>query len=450
MEISRILDEFDDLFMIYDVEEDTVSEIYPPNKLILLPCNILDIFRIKNIDLDIHTLKQIERFLKSSENCINIHGAQGWYSLELRIMEDGCRYLHLYNLDNSMSKMKRFLSQSQLDPLTNVLQRNAMESYVESVLSENPEAQASMFMLDVDYFKNINDNYGHLFGDKVIMAVAEALKGLSGESGKVGRIGGDEFILFVKHELDRMGLKNIARLIRYVLDNLKIDGKPFSCSATIGIAQYPKDGRSFQELYTACDKALYRGKEKGRDCHIIYDPLVHSGTVFTPKQENTATVNSLSITGFIGLILNRCLESVAENRRKIYLDIANFFNLDRIVLYRNGKAYAKYVRSEKDTDVSAYDRFVLEDYKKNFITDDMYHINDATTWKNKDNAVYNIYEQCNTISAVQILVFDQNDICDGFMSYETISSRRVWQRGELNAFALITKIINIFSNHDNS
>lgn len=448
MEISKILDEFDDLFMIYDTENDTVSEVYPPNELLLLPCNILNIFRIKNIDLDISTLKQIERFLKSSENCINIHGAQGWYSLELRIMKDGRRYLHLYNLDNSMSKMKRILSQSQLDPLTNVLQRNAIESYVESVLSESSDEQMSMFMLDVDYFKNINDNYGHLFGDKVIVAVAEALKGLTGESGKVGRIGGDEFILFVKHELDRMGLKNIARLIRYVLDNLKIDGKPFSCSATIGIAQYPKDGKNFKELYAACDKALYRGKEKGRDCHIIYDPLVHSGTVFTPKQENTTTVNSLSITAFIGLILNRCLESVAENRRKIYEDIANFFNLDRIILYRNGKAFGKYARLEKDTDISAYDGFIFEDYRKKFITDDIYYINDTATWKIKDGVVYGIYEKCSTISAVQVLVYDKKDVCDGFISYETTSSRRVWQRGELNAFALLTKIINIFSNHD--
>lgn len=279
MEISRLLEEFDDFYMVCDINEGKVLEIYPPVNSVNLPCNILSIMRLKKFSLDFSSLKQIEKFIKNSnsKDCLNIKGNKGWYSLEVKRIEEGKNIIHMFNLDNSMSKINNLISQSQLDPLTNALQKNAIEIYIDTALQERPNQQTTIFMMDVDYFKNINDNYGHLFGDKVIVAVAKALQTLTGASGKVGRIGGDEFILFIEHDLDRLGMKNIARLIRYVLDNLEIDGKPFSCTATIGISQYPKDGKSFKELYTACDKALYRGKEKGRDCHIIFDPLIHLG-----------------------------------------------------------------------------------------------------------------------------------------------------------------------------
>lgn len=450
MDISKLLEEFDDLYMVCDPVEAKVLELYPPMEGVQLPCDILSIFSIKRLNLDINHVKKIEHFLKSSlpPDCMNIQGPKGWYGLELKNVGPQKQLLHFFNLENSMAKMNKLIAQSQLDPLTNALQKTAIESYVDSVIKDKPDKQATMFMMDVDYFKNINDNYGHLFGDNVIVAVANALKGLCGASGKVGRIVGDEFILFVEHDLDRLGMKNIARLIRYVLDNLEIEGKPFSCTATIGISQYPKDGKTFQELYTACDKALYRGKEKGRDCHIIYDPQVHLGATATLENaENAAVVNKLSITAFIGLILKKCLGNVKTNRREIYTDVADFFNLDRIVLFRNGKVDLKYTKHPEDSNVALYKKFPFDSYKKNFITDELHYINDTSTWQMKDMNVYGIYEKCSTISVVQVLTVDNDGQVDGFMSYEMVHTHRVWQRGELNAFSIITKIINILSNY---
>ncbi len=445
MEISRMLNLFEDTYLIYDKQIGKITDVFPNIESINLPCDVLKIFRFKQMNINRTQAKKLEEFLATSKDkdCMSIESSLGLFSLEIRKTDETIRILHLYNIDFTMKKVSEILSRNQLDPLTNVLGKTAIELYIDSILIKENIQQASVFMIDVDYFKNINDNYGHLFGDKVIVAVAEALQSLALTNGKIGRIGGDEFIFFVEQPLDRIGIKNMARSIRYALDNLKIGGLPFSCTATIGISQFPKDGRNFKELYSSCDKALYRGKEKGRDCHIIFDPEFHFGAK-APLAESTFAPSEikLSITSFIGMILKKCLQSENINKDEVYKDVADFFNLDRIILCLNHNSILKYIRDPKDSYIKEYDRIDFEEYRKNFTSDDMHYINDVKTWKVKDILIYEIYNRCNTTSAVQVLVNDINQM-NGFISYETTTGRRVWQRGELNTLVIITKIFNI-------
>lgn len=449
MKLNAMLEEFDNVYMKYDSVNGKVLELYPSFESVNLPCNILTILRGKKFNLNIAALNKIEKFIKNSRNkdCINVQGEKGWYCLESKRISDDEFVLHLYSLNNTMDKIKTAIYKEQLDPLTNALQKNAIQIYIDSVLKEHPENEATMFMLDVDYFKNINDNYGHLFGDKVISAVASALLDISGKSGKVGRIGGDEFILFVEQGLDRLGMKNIARLIRYVLDNLEVDGKPFSCTATIGICQYPKFANSFMELYTCCDKALYRGKEKGRDCHIIYDPLIHLGPTGLQEENNEEPkVQKLSMPTFVSQIVKGFLKSEEYTENDVFKQIADFFNLDRIIIFRLDSIELKYAKTEDIRNVDEYRKIPFDTYKEHFIMDDLMYINDIRTWKITQSKIYEIYEKSATSSAVQVLIFDTSGKPSGFISYEITHTKRVWQRGELNSFAVITKIINMFKN----
>lgn len=449
MKLNYMLEEFDNIYMRYDSVNGKVLELYPPFEAVNLPCNILNILRMKKFHLNIAALNKIEVFIKNSKDrdCINVQGEKGWYCIESKRIDEETFILHLYSLSNTMDKIKNAIYKEQLDPLTNALQKNAIQTYVSSVLKEHPEKEATMFMLDVDYFKNINDNFGHIFGDKVIVAVAKALHDISGKSGKVGRIGGDEFILFVEQGLDRLGMKNIARLIRYVLDNLEVDGKPFSCTATIGICQYPKFASNFIELYNCCDKALYRGKEKGRDCHIIYDPMIHLGPMgLQEEKKDQHSVQKLSLPTFIAGIVKGFLKSEEYSENDVFKQIADFFNLDRIIIYRTNTIELKYAKTQELINIDEYIKIPFESYKEHFIMDDLLYINDTRTWRLTQNKIYDIYEKCGTSSAVQVLIFDANSTPSGFISYEIAHTKRVWQRGELNAFAILTKIINAFKN----
>ncbi|MDE7113478.1 MAG: GGDEF domain-containing protein, partial [Acetatifactor sp.] len=142
-----------------------------------------------------------------------------------------------------------------------------------------------------------NDNYGHLFGDEVLMTVADILKDAVGDRGVVGRIGGDEMLIFLEDIIDRVDLKSILRTIRInvewaykgVRDDLHL-----SCS--IGAAAWPTDADNYNDLFKIADKMLYRAKEGGKNRYIIYTQGVHpnplAGDVSVPvtpmKQQNVA------------------------------------------------------------------------------------------------------------------------------------------------------------------
>ena len=239
----------------------------------------------------------------------------------------------------------------------------------------------------------------------------------------------------------RLGIKEIARQIRYQLDNLVIRSKLFSITATIGISQYPKDGNDFKSLYQACDKALYRGKDKGRDCHIIYDKNIHFGDIDEHHLSNdNLVVNRLSLSNFIGILVKNLLDP-NMNINNIFEMIANYFNLDRILVLKSSDIISIYSKDKKNL---KFEKFNIEEYKKYFVVDDILCINDTKTWRIKDETMYNTYKKYKTAALIQSLMKNSEGDIIGLLSFEMTTMKRVWQRSEINAMAIVSKILNVF------
>lgn len=161
------------------------------------------------------------------------------------------------------------------DPLTQVMNRRAFDVAAENFLNKALKTECSLLFIDVDYFKQVNDQYGHDSGDKVLTEFAALLKETFGDESLISRYGGDEFLVMVKHadknrvsrQLDELRIKvhKIEPLNRPENDTFRIS---FSC----GGAVLPKDARAFDELKTCADRALYLVKKKGRDGYKWYDP----------------------------------------------------------------------------------------------------------------------------------------------------------------------------------
>jgi len=164
-----------------------------------------------------------------------------------------------------------------LDSLTGVLQRKYIFKYIENLMDN--KTPFTMAILDIDNFKFVNDKYGHKVGDEVLMQLAENLINYIGEEGLVGRYGGDEFILIWTKSIDYSEIHNFYDGMCH---NNTVFRKTYNCTdstpfitGTIGSASYPVDGSSFNEMFDLCDKTLYRGKVKGRNCYIIYVEKKH-------------------------------------------------------------------------------------------------------------------------------------------------------------------------------
>ncbi len=162
-----------------------------------------------------------------------------------------------------------FVEGTQVDSMTRILNKKAITEYGESAVSAG--GQVAIVMMDVDNFKTLNDTYGHLFGDKVIMAVAEVIKKTVGENGAAGRVGGDEFMLVIRDFGDEVGLRNYLRTIKTNVAALfqdKLGINRISCS--IGASRSGIDSDQYKDLVRIADKALYIAKQKGKNRFIIY------------------------------------------------------------------------------------------------------------------------------------------------------------------------------------
>jgi len=142
----------------------------------------------------------------------------------------------------------------------------------------------------VDYFKNINDSLGHMFGDTVLADIGSKLKKLFRTSDIVGRVGGDEFMVLLKSIEDTALVVEKAEAIKQSLSQITKGGvDSYPISSSIGIAMYPKDGLTYADLYQKADVALYEAKRNGRDRYIIFDGDMEYFASETDLEHNTLT-----------------------------------------------------------------------------------------------------------------------------------------------------------------
>ncbi len=158
------------------------------------------------------------------------------------------------------------------DRLTGISNRAGFEKAFEDILKTNPQT-GTLFLVDLDNFKDVNDNLGHPFGDECLKRVANLAKEVFRDKDVIARLGGDEFIIFAPGMHDPEIIKEKAKefldIINYTykLDN----GQMLNLTASIGISLYPDNGKTYTPLYRNADIALYSVKDSGRNNYAIYN-----------------------------------------------------------------------------------------------------------------------------------------------------------------------------------
>lgn len=164
---------------------------------------------------------------------------------------------------------RALLERTQRDTLTDLLNKSAVRQHVETILREQSTEQHAMLILDIDNFKAVNDTFGHLCGDDVLLALAHGLKRVFRQSDVLGRIGGDEFLLFlpsITHEKARE--KAQEALSVFLQTDWPYEEKP---TVSIGVSYYPKHASDFLRLYACADSALYQAKASGKRSVAEFD-----------------------------------------------------------------------------------------------------------------------------------------------------------------------------------
>ena len=202
-----------------------------------------------------------------------IKGQLRWVEMVFHLFKESISrnvYALIYLKDIHVQKEREMLQieAASVDPLTGVLNRNAFENKVCSYASSSKNNICGAFvLLDVDNFKNINDEKGHLEGDKALQSFADTIRSTFRESDFVGRLGGDEFMVFVKGAIKKEDLNTrIIQLLNRFNDN---DALPMTSS--IGITYVYGNDIDYNKWLQQADIALYYTKKNGKNGFSYYE-----------------------------------------------------------------------------------------------------------------------------------------------------------------------------------
>lgn len=229
-------------------------------------------------------------------------------------------------LEEKTQEVTDIKTKSRQDALTGLWNRAYTEENVNRLISEG--TAGALLMIDMDNFKAINDNYGHIAGDKTLKMFAETLEKYAEEGDILCRIGGDEFVVFVNGLTSKSEISNRASDIIsdlcFKLEECKFET---NSSVSIGIAQTPEDGTDFTKLYNCADKALYYVKQNGKN----------SFHFFSDKSEDEISRSATNVDlSYLGEILSRA----DSGNGAFLLDFDSFhhvYNFIRRFVERSGR-----------------------------------------------------------------------------------------------------------------
>lgn len=318
-----------------------------------------------------------------------------------------------------------------LDSLTKVIQRKHIFNYI-NYLIEN-KTTFSLIMIDLDNFKLINDNYGHSNGDKVLVKVAERLIDYVGERGIVGRFGGDEFIIVYLGEGTYKDtydfVRNIYGECSVLRRTIHLDTISPMITATIGSATFPNDASNFDELFEKVDKALYRGKMKGRNCFIVYVHEKHmdidiSKPIRIPMYHAYTQIYSLLTAK---LPLEERLKGVSDY-------IQDYLSTNFAAVLNNKVIYSPIENTPVFSD-KIYD--LLDIYG-------LYYNNSLYSIQRASKELYDFFIKNNILSVLLCAVKDINGNILGYLALYENKIERIWQGEDMALMIYISTLLNAY------
>ncbi len=180
------------------------------------------------------------------------------------------------NIHEDKSSELALLSKTELDSLTGAYNKEGIKNKVTSHLET--AATGTLFIFDIDNFKDINDNLGHTYGDEVLCDIYTKISTIFRSEDLIGRFGGDEFVAFIHNDTSILELERIGQRICDSVKNTyrSYTGASVDISTSIGIASAPADGTTYDELFVAADLALYASKNRGKNSFTLYNKSLRS------------------------------------------------------------------------------------------------------------------------------------------------------------------------------
>lgn len=197
-------------------------------------------------------------------------GLDHWFDISVVRLDDGVA-LTFRDITESKVAELELTRKASHDPLTGLLNRLGLEGEVDAAAADAEPAHGSLFFIDLDRFKVINDSLGHSVGDRLLQEVAQRLAGTIRSSDRLARFGGDEFVVFAPG-IDAAEASGFGeRLVRAVRLPVRLAGRSIVPTISVGAADLAASPLAFGEALRNADAAMYLAKARGGNCCAVLD-----------------------------------------------------------------------------------------------------------------------------------------------------------------------------------
>ena len=188
-----------------------------------------------------------------------------WFVRKNREREQ--QYATLFNTTSELTQI------ANNDELTGLPNRRLLEDRMAQAIKAASRTRqiVAVLFLDLDYFKIVNDTYGHPVGDQLLKLVATRLKGLLRAEDTVARIGGDEFVILLSNLVgDLQAIIMAEKVVKVLTEPFQLSDKSLNIGVSVGVALYPEHDTNEKNLIRHADNAMYAAKRQGRSCYALY------------------------------------------------------------------------------------------------------------------------------------------------------------------------------------
>lgn len=379
-----------------------------------------------------------------------IKGAAGY--------EDG-KYVYCTGIIHLWSKRSETADSSnkramERDYLTGVLAKSEITNLAINTIDVKKTKNITLAIIDIDYFKQVNDKYGHMMGDEVLKNVASIIRTEVRDNGLVGRFGGDEFLVMFYDAYDMETMRERLRSIKNGVAASVIkseSGEDVSVTLSIGCASFPKDSDNYEDLFFLADFGLYRAKEKGRNRYIIYSSDKH-GTLEEIKSAKMS-VNTLNSRGdmspaeLVCAMMDRFYTERSYPLGALLDDVAVNMNIQRVMLYAGDSPELVGMeggsRLSKATIAATKDYVKMPELTKLYEDTGVIVVDNTRKFETVSPALYEKLTAQGIMSFVHIRFKDKSGR-DAVLSLEYVKSIMNWNRSHLPYYRLIAKLLSEF------
>ncbi|MBQ9909032.1 MAG: GGDEF domain-containing protein [Treponema sp.] len=448
-ELTALMQNFDSYYFLYDGNKYTLKNTKDLNILFDGQKPVFKEYIINTFKINIYNDDTMAQFNAMFENIENF-SANKYYTL----LQDDNKILTVHTLKTSTRHSSLIVASVNLhkknepvmntysesrDGLTGLYNKKAITELAIKKINEE-KTPCALIILDADKFKECNDSYGHIFGDRVLVTIANCINDAINGRGIAGRIGGDEFLILLDLTTED-DIRNIARNIRTGIQwNITNVAPESIVTCSMGIAKFPTNAQNYEDLFELADKSLYIAKYRGRNCYIMYSPELHDKILIENKQIDDRVTSGKFFFDCVNCELE-ILDKIAKidkNKKDSVYDVLNlmisYLQISKLTIY--DKDFNLMYLAGID-EVNSREDFVrrTENYFKFFNEYSFLHLDNTNILNSIDGERYDLYRSTNISSTIEVLVKNKN--CENILiCYDLYKPARTFKKDKIT-FALL-------------